>query len=308
MELFRVFEKHKFDRNKKVANDSLVKTFHILIPDATVTYTSIEIQEAIIAFLNRTENLRKQILSLEKKTEKLHEAVMSRIFLLNDPFIINKFNKWSKDNNYDIQANDIILKKKKLEEIADFPRMEMALGKPDLTIEEYLMETKKNKKNYIPLIGGTLENNQVSGYFHKQNIRPGAITQSNIISWTRINGRHFFIQKEPVCTNDDSYIMKVNVKNSTEYVQTSLTVFMRNNNADWGNKIGKRKMMGVEIMIPEPVKAFSSIDIQNILSEFVGIFYTLKGKTSIYTSSIIEHSKKIDKAFLQQLFKDLNDN
>lgn len=303
-----IFDTYKFYQSKNVANSSLIGTFDVYVPRKNDDYTSVEIQEAIVEFLDRTEKLRDKMYSLEHKTEKVYEAIISKIFLTGDPFISDKFNKWADDNSYNIRIDDISFEPKLLSEVATFPRMQMALGTPDLSIQEYEHLTEDEQHNYIPLIGGTLENNQVSGYFHKDNIRAGAISEPNIISWTRINGKHFFIQKNPVCTNDDSYFMKVNEDNLTEFIQMSLIVFMRHNNADWGNKIGKKKMMGVEVMIPKATKNYSSVEVQGIFLEFIKKFRDLNAKTLECTSSVIENCNTIDKIFLQNLFKDQNND
>lgn len=303
-----IFNNHNFYQSKNVATSSLIKTFKISIPQSTENYSSLQIQEAIVEFFDRTEMLRAKMYDLEEKTHKLYEAIISKIFLLNDPFVVDKFDKWAEKNLYNIKASDLVFEPKALKTIADFPVMAMALGKPDLKIKEYASLSKDEQADYIPLIGGTLTNNQVSGYFHINNIRKSSITEPNIISWTRINGKHFFIQKEPVCTNDDSYIMKVNDANITEFVKISLMVFMRNHSANWGDKIGKRKMMEIEIMVPKAIKEFDSLDIQKILIEFIESFQILKNKTFTYASTIIENSEKLDKVFLYELFKDEDEN
>lgn len=299
-----IFDKNKFYQSKNVANSSLIGTFDTYVPQATDDYSSIQIQNAIVDFLERTDHLRQKMHLLAQKTQIVYEATISKIFQKDDPFISDKFNKWAASNSYNIKIDDINFKPKALSEIAEFPRMPMALGTPDLTIQEYLLLDQDEQKNYIPLIGGTLENNQISGYFHKNHIRKEAISKPNVLSWTRINGRHFFIQKEPVCTNDDSFFMKVHENHLTEFIQAALMVFMRNNNADWGNKIGKRKMMEIEIMVPERTDDYSSLEMQQIFLDFIKTFAELKTKTFTYTSSIVEKCNILDKIFLQQLFKD----
>lgn len=299
-----IFDRNKFYQSKNVANSSLIGTFDAYVPQDTDNYSSIQIQNAIVEFLERTDHLRAKMHSLEQKTKKVYEAVISKVFLKEDPFISDKFNKWAALNSYNITIDDITFEPKALNKIAEFPRMPMALGTPDLTIQEYLLLDQDEQKDYIALIGGTLENNQISGYFHKDNIRKEAISEPNVLSWTRINGKHFFIQKEPVCTNDDSFFMKVHKNYLTEFIQAALMVFMRNSNADWGNKIGKRKMMEIEIMIPETKNGYSSLKMQKIFLEFIKNFAELKTKTFIYTNSIVEKCNILDKIFLQQLFKD----
>jgi len=299
-----IFDKNKFYQSKNVANSSLIGAFEAYVPQATNEYSSIQIQNIIVEFLERTGHLREKMYSLKQKTQKVYEAAISKVFLKDDPFIMDKFNKWAVANSFNIKIDDINFEPKALSKIADFPRMPMALGTPDLTIQEYKSLDENEQKNYIPLIGGTLENNQVSGYFHKDNIRKESISEPNVLSWTRINGKYFFIQKEPVCTNDDSFFMKVHNDHLTEFIQAALMVFMRNNNADWGNKIGKRKMMEIEIMVPEASGSYSSLEIQKIFLEFLQTFSELKTKTLTYTSSIVEKCNILDKIFLQQLFKD----
>ena len=303
-----IFDKNKFYQSKNVANSSLVGTFDVYVPQSISDYSSIEIQNILVKFLERTEHLREKMYSLEQKTQKVYEAAISKVFLKDDPFIMDKFNKWAVANSFKIKIEDINFEPKVLSEIADFPRMPMALGTLDLTIEEYKLLDENEQKGYVPLIGGTLENNQISGYFHKDNIRKESISEPNVLSWTRINGKYFFIQKDPVCTNDDSFFMKVHNDHLTEFIQAALMVFMRNNNADWGNKIGKRKMMEIEIMVPEASGSYSSLEIQEIFLEFLQTFSELKTKTLTYTSSIVEKCNILDKIFLQQLFKDQNND
>lgn len=156
-----------------------------------------------------------------------------------------------------------------VKEIANFPELTRISGH-DITVEDYKYLSDDRKKNFIPLVSGTLEDNQVSGYVEKNRIIGNALSDSNVISWTRINGKYYFLQKEPVCTNDDSFVLKPFEEFDIFFLKISLTSTMQNENYSWTDKLGKNKLKLITIKIPKEEnfndKYYSSYELQKSIA------------------------------------------
>jgi len=170
----------------------------------------------------------------------------------------------------DLEIDDVQFENKPLDLIAKFPPMSRINGGVDKSIQEYNKLLKEEQKDYYPLISGTTENNQISGYIYKDRLSKNSLSNSNVISWTRINSELFFIQQEPVCTNDDSFIMDVNDNYAIKYIRYAAMTAMKYKRFNWGNKAGKNKVKKVEVPIPKDLdKAYTSFEIQKAIVEFL---------------------------------------
>jgi hypothetical protein len=188
-----------------------------------------------------------------------------------DKEIIEKFEEFQEKTGKhgELYLEDVEFEEKALKYIANFPAMTRISGGIDKSISEYKLLLNDEKNNYKPLISGTVENNQISGYVHINRLSKNSLSKENIISWTRINSEVFFIQKNPVCTNDDSFVMEIKKDYIIKYVQLASMVMMKYKQFNWGNKAGKTKVKEVEIPIPKDLnKFYSSYQIQEAIVEF----------------------------------------
>jgi len=170
----------------------------------------------------------------------------------------------------DLDIDKVRFEKRSLDKIATFPAMSRISGGIDKSIMDYNNFSKEEQSNYYPLISGTTENNQISGYIHKDRLSTNSLSNPNVISWTRINSEIFFIQEKPVCTNDDSFIMDVNNNNFVKYILYSTIMAMKSQKFHWGNKAGKSKVRVVKIVLPKDLnKKYTSFVIQKAIVDFL---------------------------------------
>ncbi len=189
-----------------------------------------------------------------------------------DKEIIEKFIEFQEKTgkHRELYIEDVEFEEQALKYVANFPAMTRISGGIDKTIADYESLPDDEKKNYKPLISGTVENNQISGYVHIDKLSENSLSKENVISWTRINSEIFFIQENPVCTNDDSFIMEVKESYIVRYVQLASMVSMKYKQFNWGNKAGKTKVKEVQIPIPKDLnKFYSSYQIQEAIVEFL---------------------------------------
>ena len=270
--LITYFEKSKFGWGENVASVEEVSKHSVPVPiDLNEQYNSINLQRAIVEFLEYGfDNIERIKSNIDKRYEivsKMKKSLIPSTF--KRTAIKNKFRKYAQENSIDFGITDIKFETKKLNTIANFPSLKRVSGGFDLEIEEYAKLEEYNKDNYYPLITGTVTNNQISGYVHKDNLEDGSLSNKNVISWTRINADNFFLQDKPVCTNDDSFVLEQHENYVREFIRYSILETMRMKNFDWGNKAGQRKIKNIDILIPQPMQNYSSFEIQKILTSFI---------------------------------------
>jgi len=189
-----------------------------------------------------------------------------------DSQVIEKFKEFQKQTK---KYNDLDIEKVKFElsplhQVANFPAMTRISGGVDISIDNFNSLSEEEQIDYFALVSGTVENNQISGYIHKNRLSKNSLSNSNVISWTRINGKYFFIQEKPVCTNDDSFIMDVKQDYAIKYVQYSTMQIMRSKSFNWSDKAGKNKVKEIQIPIPKILNEnYDSLDLQKIIVEFL---------------------------------------
>ncbi|WP_294871109.1 hypothetical protein [Sulfuricurvum sp. RIFCSPLOWO2_12_FULL_43_24] len=216
--------------------------------------------------------------------------------------VIEKFKEFQeKTGKYsDLDIENIELELLPLYQVANFPAMTRITGGVDISINDFNSLPEEEQNNYFALVSGTVENNQVSGYIHKDRLSPTSLSSPNVISWTRINGQCFFIQARPVCTNDDSFIMDV-IQNKfiVKYVRYATMQIMKSKSFDWGNKAGKNKVKEIEIPIPQDYnEQYKSIDIQKAIVEFLEFW-------KINYTDIFRHTVSHQKPIIEKIKKAL---
>lgn len=223
-----------------------------------------------------------------------------------DSQIIKKFKEFQTETNQynDLNIEDVKFKNIPLEKIANFPSLSYTYGKVDLTIDEYKQLNLKEKENYYPLVGASLENNQISGYVFKDRLTENSLSNKNVITWTRVDASKFFIQEKEVTINDDSFVMDVNEDFDLKYVKFATNSILLSQIYNWGKKATKSKVRNNSIPIPIGLNdKYNSIEIQNIISNFIDFWdnnYVAKFNKRINQKNNIY--KKIKKVLLSSTF------
>lgn len=222
-----------------------------------------------------------------------------------DKQVIELFIKWQeKKNKYrDLDIEKVEFEEKILKEIANFPSMTRVSGGIDLNNKDFNNLEAEDKNKYIPLVSGTVENNQISGYILHNRLVSKSISKSNIISWTRINGTKFFLQDKPVCTNDDSFVLEAKENIDVFYLQKALIGTQANSQFDWMNKAGQAKIKALVIPVPHQWEDFSSYQIQHAIVEFLGYRLGLIETTQKQINPIQEKVELLDNVMLSKIFE-----
>ncbi len=222
--------------------------------------------------------------------------------------IIKLFEEFKRETGKysDLALEGIKFEKKKIKDISDFPTVTKWEGDIDISLDEYEKLSKDKKNNYSPLISGSVENNQIVGYIEKSKIDEKYLSPENVISWSRINAKHFFIQKERVCRTEDAFVIKVKPFNNLKYVRYALMYVMQNSDFTWTNKAGKNKMKEVFIFIPKSIdEKYTSYEIQKAIADFIE-FISLKSDDIVnLMEEITQKAEKGKENLLCKIFENL---
>lgn len=309
--LIYFFKTRNFGWGDNVADVASVQKHFVPIPKSlNDEYTSLKIQEAIVEFLEnwkvRCTDVHRERASKKKPIyETIKKILVSNTFK-GDEKLVENFNSFIKNRKYDLKFSDIEFETRPLHKVSDFPIMTRVSGGTDLTIDEYMSLNNDEKEKYFALVSATVENNQISGYVHKDRLQEKSLSRSNVITWTRINSDFFFLQKKPVCTNDDSFVMDVKSNFSVKFVRFSTIATMKKKKFHWGNKAGKNVVKELEILIPKQLKNYSSKEIQMFLVEFWEVITNEIDYQLDVCDKSIELADKIDQAFLYRTFSKID--
>lgn len=215
-----------------------------------------------------------------------------------DKEIIKYFKKWQQETGTcpELNIEEVKFESKLLDELCEFPSLTRVSGKVDLTKEAYFLLSVEQRKEYFPLVSGTVENNQISGYVKGSRISENSLSPCDSISWTRINAKKFFIQRDPVVTNDDSFILVPKNKEDLTFIWNSLVSSMANSEFNWTNKAGKEKVKKLKINW-----ALNQKD-RFCLNEFIEYYKTKFDAYRQLISAIRSSIESFDKAFLPAIF------
>lgn len=224
------------------------KTVGILVPKEK----SHEVQQCLVDFIEQYkaqfDKYRKLIAQLKSQVESFDKAFLPAIFSAEkDSFIVEYFDQWSIKKQLSIKFNDINFERCVLKECCSFPPLSRVKGKADLSIQEYESLSSQEQLKYFPLISGTMLNNQITGYLHKDRLSDNSLSPNPVLSWTRINASQFFIQNNPVVTNDDSFILAPNDPENIKFIYYSILAEMSKSQFSWTNKAGKEKVKNISI-------------------------------------------------------------
>ena len=287
-----------------------VKELEILLPENNEV--SIELQKALVDFIDYYQsifqNYRDSIHYFKTQTEVFNKAFLPAIFSGDaGEFIVKYFEQWIRNTgrSKELDWNSLTFNDKKLKDICGFPPRTRIKGRVDLSIQEYQQLNIAKKEKYYPLITGTVNNNQVAGYIHENRLSPDSLSEGKCISWTRINGKRFFLQHSPVATNDDSFIMEVRKENNINYVLYAILAKMSDSEFGWSDKAGKEKVKNIDILIPINAE---SIKIQQLIVEFIDEWVVWKDKLYKSADNLLVKLDELEKGLIAKVFEGKRDD
>lgn len=279
-------------------NDELKKSIPILIPEGK---NSLLIQEALIEFIDYYKSILqeyKKFNEIVKKIDEFDKVLLTKIFQdQNDSFLKRKFNEWIiKKNKYNLRWEDIKFKTVSIGKVFD-----IKLGS-----SLYKKEYNDNNKGEYPLFTGSL---QCAGYI--KPINKNDIINYESISYNKDNdaGSKPFYHKEPYIMGPHHYGMffKEEYKNNLmKYCYYFMENFF-NLNKFYQSKppvASSTVVADRDIRLPylESGK-IESLDIQNIIVEFIEEFKNWKDKFNNEANNLIELLDEAEKLLLIKTFK-----
>ena len=289
-----------------------VKALNVLIPGVNGGSSSLKIQEALIDFIEHYKNkfkiYRDAVNSIKEQVEMFDLALLPAIFSKEkNSFVTQYFDLWAKKNGFELSFKSMGFREMKLEDICDFPALTRIKGKVDLSIYEYQQLSDTEKEKYSPLISATLKNNQITGYVHESRLSPKSLSDRECISWTRINGKHFFLQESPVVTGDDSFIMHVHTTHEIKYVRYATLAAMYISDFNWSKKAGKTIVKNIDIRIPNNLNGDSK-EYQARIVEFIENWINWKDTLNQKVDDFLNKLERAEEALIAKVYKGTNDD
>lgn len=185
--------------------------------------------------------------------------------------ILERFKLYAAKHSIKVSLQSVEFDLVSLEQVVKFGQTSRVTGGVDIKATDFKDLPENEKSNYVPLVSGTLDNNQISGYINKSRVEESNLSEAPCLSWTRINASRFFYQKAPVCTNDDSATLtNIPKKSDLEYLLYAIPEAARIIGFDWTNKAGVGKVKELKIPIPKSYDdQHDSIIVQKILVDFI---------------------------------------
>lgn len=282
-------------------NTDIVKNEHILLPIGDKDFSR-GIQDKLVAFIEyykaQFDKYRKLISQLKSQIESLDKAFLPAIFSAEkDSFIVEYFDQWSIGKQLSIKFNDINFERCVLKELCSFPPLSRVKGKADLSIQEYASLSSQEQSKYFPLISGTMLNNQITGYLHKDRLSANSLSPSPVLSWTRINASQFFIQNNPVVTNDDSFILAPNDPENIKFIYYSILAEMSKSQFSWTNKAGKEKVKNISIY------SLNNSDFSSAIVEFIDEWHNWRDEIFRRIDQLSTSIDQAEEALIAKTFK-----
>lgn len=304
--------------------------FEIYIPKKlSKEYDSFKVQQIIVEFLQyqkeQTETLRKKMISMQKKVYKIDKAILSKIFKMRDPFIIQQFNKWAQLKSYRLDGNDIKFEIKRI--IADTiedtickKRMGFTPKKDpkgninwftvaDLNAVDgmFIQEPDTKEKITIDLVKEAVDKKNTGNSEKLTPIRRGDILVSFKLT---VGVVKIYNSDELAYCNEAIDIISVNNGMFNQYVAYNCIVEYprygtQTNNGLTLNDESKKE---IQIMVPQSTDQYTSLEIQKIMVEFIKAFNLWKSKILDLTNSINRKCDVIDNAFLNETFQGHNND
>lgn len=287
--LISYFKKMKFGWGDNVADVSTVSTHSIPIPkDYNENYKSIDIQKAIVEFLEDSFDNAEQIKSnIDKKYEivsKMKKSLIPSTF--KRIAIQNRFRKYAKENNKHLEIADIEFDIKRIhskykDEIICKKRMGFTpktdnngdinwFSVSDLTNQDglYIDVPNSIKKTTMKLIKEQVDSNNTGKSEKLIPIKKGDILVSFKLTVGTVK---IYNSDLPAYCNEAIDILTLNENFDNRYVAYNCILEYpkngnRTNNGITLNDDDKEK---IKIFIPKDLENYTSFEIQQILADFI---------------------------------------
>ncbi|MFL0684428.1 MAG: restriction endonuclease subunit S [Algoriphagus aquaeductus] len=268
-----LFLKEKnFGWGDNVATVEAVQEAEFPLPKPSQGFSSLQIQEILVRFIEHGQSAHQRRLDgcaiIRPILDKMERSVVPRT-LEKSRGARKLIKEFLKEKGIELDYEKVEFEEKKVSDIAEFPSVTRVLGGVDLKLDDYYKLEPTEREKYVPLVSGTVENNQISGFIRRDRISENNLSPEPCLSWTRINGSIFFRQEKSVCINDDSFVL-IQKKGISDlnYLKNLIPIEASKSGFGWGNKAGVSKIKDLKILVPIDLNELSSIEIQGILTQF----------------------------------------
>jgi len=279
-----------------------IKLLVIPIPkDNNENYKSIDIQKIIVEFLEYSfDNLERLKSNINKKynlVTKMKKSLIPSTF--KRTAIKNKFRKYAQENDIDFEITDITFNNENtFGSIFEFNGGSSKYTKPYYT-------NPKNKGDYPLLTGST----HIVEFIKPMNQHD--INDAPAISYNKDNdkGSLAFYHTEPFIVGGHHYALKLkneflkNIDLKYSYYSLSEHFFKNMYYQSKETRANSGVIKNVKFLIPEPLQAFSSIKIQQILANFIeNVENELETKFLNPINKCLEVIEKYKETYLKRTF------
>ncbi len=290
-----------------------VKNISIAIPqDYNEKYNSYEIQKIIVEFLkywkfNYTDMFRQNIACQKPIMEKIQNAVIPATFIYEET-LQKSFNKFSKDNNFNIKLEDI-----KFKEIDFFTEKIDDLKSPKKLEKNQNLILDRASDSGLPVYSGALKvlckvkkEDYPKKVFISNNENPDISFANN---GDGSAGRNFFIHYDEYFVNQERTVISFNNDNKfySLYILNQINKMRDTFNMNRENRPTPKDLpkFGIKVQVPFHNK-YDSILIQKLLIKFWKIILdSIEDKFKTF-NRVENLTDKVDKAFLYRTFSKID--
>ena len=297
--IFDMKKKYGFKRGYTPSQKELKKLkIMIPIPKPQGSYTSYDIQKAIVEFLEFwkvefTEVYRNKIAKIRPILETMKKNLVASTFKL-DSKIVESFNEFAKDKGFDVKLEDIDFVEKSIYKNANDKMV-------DLLNSKRIPITKKDrKKGPYPYYGASGISDYVDNYIFDDRL---VLLGEDGAKWSA-NENSAFIAEGKFWVNNHAHIMKPieNVLKDTYLVfilnMMDLDKYVTNSTP---RKLSQTGLKTILIHMPTH-ENHNSIDLQNLLVSYWEMVLGNFEKREKLFDRALELCDKLDEAFLYRTF------
>ena len=276
-------------------------------------YTSFKLQEAIVEFLEfwkeeYTDIHRKQVAKKKPIYENIKKIIIQNTFKY-DKFLVDKFEEFAKNNNYNLNLINISFSKKNF-----FIEKQQNLLLPKKLEKNQQLILNNSKENGLPVFTGAkniLCYVDKKNYLNKifiPNIKNPDISFAN--NGDGSAGRNFFIHYKPYFVNQERTI--ISFKNDNDYYSLYIYYFIKDMREKYDMNRNNRPTpkdlpkFNIDIQKPLYINNYTSKEIQQILVEFWETIIGQIDKQLEKYQRILEVADIIDRGFLYRTFNKID--
>lgn len=331
--IFNMKKKYGFKRGFTPSQTTLKSLkIKIKIPKQTKNYTSYQIQEAIVEFLEfnkeKSDTFRQNTKTIKKHIKQIEDLLLPSIFETTDEYMQEMFKKWNtnpsikrakkdmvdfglEDIEFEIKRihsdneDDLICKKRMgftPDRISDGDINWITVKDLNNNTSFMINEIDTKEKTTMELIKRKVDKHETGKSDKLTPIKKGDILVSFLLSVGIVK---IYNSDLPTYCNQAIDILTINTDMNSKYIAYCCILEYP--------KYGKIQALGhnlnnddkklIEIKIPKPINNYTSYEIQKAIVSFIERFYEWK-KDVIYslkkTNKLID---QIDELFLQKTFE-----